>query len=450
MILRASDPGISDEEKKALLLDFAQSVCLIPLRISDSSRISENLMGVLMLGEARSESREPFTSGKLRLAQTIADSAAIAIRRMLLREQTERRLQQLTALSSIDRAISATFDLHISLGVLLQQVSTQLKADATDVLLFNPNSRTLEYSAGRGFRTKLFEKAQLRLGEGYAGQAASKRETVHIPNLAAEHNNPQLEKHLADEQFVSYYGVPLIAKGEIKGVLEIFQRSALEPDEEWLGFLNTLAGQAAIAIDSVMQFDQVQRSINELSLAYDETIQGWSRALDLRDNETEGHTQRVTELTVKLGRYFHLSEQELVQVRRGALLHDIGKMGVPDGILLKPGPLTDEEWVKMRKHTTFAYEMLSPIHYLRAALDIPYCHHEKWDGTGYPRGLKGEQIPFAARMFAVVDVWDALTSDRPYRAAWPKEKVLEYIRSLAGTHFDPQVAKVCLESGLLE
>jgi len=449
MILRASDTGISDEEKKALLLDFAQSVCLIPLRISDSSRISENLMGVLMLGEARKESREPFTPEKIRLAQTIGDSAAIAIRRMLLREQTERRLQQLTALSYIDQAISSTFDLHFSLGVLLQQVSAQLGADATDVLLYSPHSHTLEFSAGRGFRSKPFEHTQLRLGEGYAGQAALRREIIHISNLTELHDNPRLEKHLADEQFVSYYGVPLIAKGEIKGVLEIFQRALLEPDKEWLEFLGTLAGQAAIAIDSVMQFDNVQRSNRELSLAYDETIQGWSHALDLRDNETEGHTQRVTELTVKLGRNFGLSDEELVQVRRGALLHDIGKMGVPDGILLKPGPLTDEEWVIMRKHTTFAYEMLSPIHYLHAALDIPYCHHEKWDGKGYPRGLRGEQIPFAARIFAVVDVWDALTSDRVYRAAWPKEKVLDYIRSLSGSHFDPQVVKTCLESGLL-
>jgi putative nucleotidyltransferase with HDIG domain len=170
----------------------------------------------------------------------------------------------------------------------------------------------------------------------------------------------------------------------------------------------------------------------------------------LRDKETEGHTQRVTELTVKLARTFGMSEAELVQARWGALLHDIGKLGVPDGILLKPGSLTDEEWVVMKKHPTFAYEMLSPIRYLRLALDIPYCHHEKWDGTGYPQGLKGEQIPLVARIFAVVDVRDALLSDRPYRLSWPEEKVLDYIRSLAGTSFDPQVVKICLESGLLK
>ena len=152
-------------------------------------------------------------------------------------------------------------------------------------------------------------------------------------------------------------------------------------------------------------------------------------------------------MTVKLARLIGLSEADLVQVRWGALLHDIGKMGVPDGILLKPGPLTDEEWVAMKKHPGFAFEMLSPIHYLRKALDIPYCHHEKWDGSGYPRGLKGAQIPLAARIFAVVDVWDALRSDRPYRPAWTEEKVREHIRSLSGTHFDPEVVKVFLQPG---
>ncbi|MBK9603046.1 MAG: response regulator [Anaerolineales bacterium] len=185
---------------------------------------------------------------------------------------------------------------------------------------------------------------------------------------------------------------------------------------------------------------------DELLIAYDKTIEGWSRALDLRDKETEGHSKRVTEMAVELARAFGLSESELVQVRWGALLHDIGKMGVPDGILLKPGPLTEEEWVKMRIHPTFAYEMLAPIHYLRLALDIPYCHHEKWDGTGYPQGLKGDQIPLTARIFAVVDVWDALSSDRPYRLAWTEDKVREHIRASSGTHFDPQVVGVFMQT----
>ncbi|MDE3091491.1 MAG: HD-GYP domain-containing protein, partial [Chloroflexota bacterium] len=254
---------------------------------------------------------------------------------------------------------------------------------------------------------------------------------------------------LTDEGFVAYYGVPLIAKGRVKGVLELFHRSTLAPDEEWLAFLEALAEQAAIAIDNAALFNDLQRSNTDLTLAYDATIEGWSRALDLRDKETEGHTQRVTDMTLRLARGMGVSDNELVHLRRGALLHDIGKMGIPDSILHKPGALSDEEWAIMRRHPQLAYDMLSPITYLKSALDVPYCHHEKWDGTGYPRGLKGEQIPLAARIFAVVDVWDALHSDRPYRQAWAEDKVLEHIRSLAGTHFDPQVVKVCLESGVL-
>lgn len=177
----------------------------------------------------------------------------------------------------------------------------------------------------------------------------------------------------------------------------------------------------------------------QLLSAYDATIEGWSRAMDLRDRETEGHTQRVTTLTEKLGIMAGMSADDLVNLRRGSLLHDIGKMGVPDSILHKPDKLTDAEWVIMRKHPQYAQDMIQPIEYLRPALDIPYCHHEKWDGSGYPRGLKGEEIPLSARIFAIIDVWDAITSDRPYRLAWDKQKALEYIREQDGKHFDPHV-----------
>jgi putative two-component system response regulator len=179
--------------------------------------------------------------------------------------------------------------------------------------------------------------------------------------------------------------------------------------------------------------------------AYDATIEGWSRAMDLRDRETEGHTQRVTQLTLQLAGAFHIKGDNLVHIRRGALLHDMGKLGIPDAILHKPDKLTAEEWEYMRQHPQLAYDMLYPIEYLRPVLDIPYCHHEKWDGSGYPRGLKREQIPLAARLFAVIDVWDALTSDRPYRPAWEEEKALAYIREQSGQHFDPQVVKVFFE-----
>jgi len=243
---------------------------------------------------------------------------------------------------------------------------------------------------------------------------------------------------------VAYLAIPLIAKGQIKGVLEVFHRRALSPTPEWLAFLEAMAGQAAIAIDNSSLFDNLQRVNTDLVIAYDATIEGWSKALDLRDKETEGHTLRVTDQTLRLARAMGVRDADLVHIRRGALLHDIGKMGIPDQILLKPGPLTDGEWEVMRKHPIYAYELLANIPYLHEALDIPYCHHEKWDGTGYPRGLSGKQIPLAARIFAVVDVYDALTSDRPYRPAWTKEKALAYIREQTGTHFDPDVVAAFL------
>jgi HD-GYP domain-containing protein (c-di-GMP phosphodiesterase class II) len=197
-----------------------------------------------------------------------------------------------------------------------------------------------------------------------------------------------------------------------------------------------LATLARAFNDMVISLD---RSNRELLEAYNTTLEGWSKALELRDEETQGHTQRVTDLTVRLARRMGISDDDLVQIKRGALLHDIGKMGIPDGILNKPGPLSESEWEVMRKHPIYAYQMLSPISYLRPALAIPCCHHERWDGSGYPMGWKEEDIPLPARIFAVVDVWDALRSDRPYRIAWPEDRVLDHLESNKGIHFDSNV-----------
>ena len=357
----------------------------------------------------------------------------------------QRQLERLTSLSTIDRVILANFDLKLSLSEILAHVTTQLGIDAADILILNPGMQFLKYGAGHGFRKKALQDTQIRLGESYAGRVVLGRQLIQISNLRTEPQNSFLVNLLNGEDFACYYGVPLITKGQVIGVLEIYHRAELRPDPEWFDFLNTLAEQTALALEIPTLFESLQRSNAELTLAYDETIEGWSHALDLRDRETEGHTQRVTELTVKLTRLFGLSEMEQTQIRWGALLHDIGKMAIPDEILHKPGPLTDEEWVVMKKHPSLAYEMLAPINFLRLALDIPYCHHEKWDGSGYPRGLIGDQIPLEARIFAVADVWDALRSDRPYRGAWAEEKVLEQICASSGTFFDPRVVDVFMQ-----
>ncbi|HLA06899.1 MAG TPA: PAS domain S-box protein, partial [Anaerolineales bacterium] len=283
-------------------------------------------------------------------------------------EQILLQLQRLKALRAIDIAISSSFNLGLTLDILLDQVISQLKTDAAAVLLFNPVTKILEYAASRGFRSTAIHEAKVRLGEGYAGKAILERRTIHIPNLMQTDSELAQALLLKSEYFLDYYCVPLIVKGEVKGVLEIFHRSVLVGDPEWLDFLETLAGQAAIAVHEAALFENLQHSNRELFQAYDATIEGWSRALDLRDKETEGHTQRVTEMTLALARKYNFNDEELQNIRWGALLHDIGKMGVPDGILLKPDKLTEEEWVSMKKHPVFAFEMLSPIAYLKSAL----------------------------------------------------------------------------------
>ncbi len=403
------------------------------------------LLGVLGLTRPRADAAQPFSAGDVSLLAAIGEMVGNALRRARLFDDADRRLHQTQALRNIDMAITAGTDLRMTLGTVLQEVTSQLGVDAADILLLNQHTMTLEFSAGRGFRSRAVERTRLRLGEGQAGRAALERRTIQHPDFAASGAAFAQADLLAGEAVASYFAVPLVAKAMVKGVLEIFHRSPLYPDPEWLNFLASLAGQAAIAIENATLFDGLQRTHIQLSLAYDATIEGWSRALELRDRETEGHTLRVTEMTMALARAVGISDEQKVHVRRGALLHDIGKMGVPDSILLKAGPLTDDEWRMMRLHPQLAYDMLSPIAYLKPALDIPFCHHERWDGAGYPRGLKGEQIPLAARVFALADVWDALRSDRPYRAAWPEEKVREYIHSLRGTHFDPQVVDAFLD-----
>lgn len=385
-----------------------------------------------------------FTEDELALLQGVADQAAQAITNARMYKQSRRRLGYSQALRNIDLATTAVLDLHLTLDILLQQATSQLGVDAADILLLKRDAPVLEYAVGKGFGTGALRRTRLRVGEGQAGLAALERRIVSIPDLRAS-NALRASPTLPQEQFIAYFAVPLIARAEVKGVLELFHRRPLHPDRDWLEFMEALGGQAAIAIDNVTLFDSLQRSHVDLVLAYDSTIEGWSRALDLRDRETEGHTLRVTEITMQLAQGLGMSEAEMVHVRRGALLHDIGKMGIPDCILLKPASLTAEEWEVMRRHPVYSYELLWPIAYLRPAIDIPYCHHEKWDGSGYPRGLKGDQIPFSARMFAVVDVWDALLSDRPYQSAWPEEKVLDHIRNESGKQFDPHAVAAFIE-----
>ena len=355
-------------------------------------------------------------------------------------DQLQRQLQRLAALRSIDMTITASFDIRVTLAMLADHLLVQLSVDAANILRLNGRSLMLEFVAGRGFRNGAGNEPPQRVGQGLAGRVVFEQQMIHVSPANGAHADGD-HPHMG-EGFVTYYGVPLVAKGQTKGVLQIYSRRQIQPDDEWFEALNAMAVQAALAIDNAELFERLQRSNIDLTLAYEATLEGWARALEMRDHETEGHTSRAAEVTVNLARSMDLPEEDLTHIRRGALLHDIGKMAIPDGILLKPGPLTDGEWEEMRKHPRYAYELLSSISFLRPALDIPYCHHERWDGSGYPRGLRGEAIPLPARIFTVVDVWDALRSDRPYRKAWPEPQIRDYLLQRSGTHFDPLIVKV--------
>ena len=381
------------------------------------------------------------TTEQLKLLNSLAEMAGSAIHRMRLYSETARHLDNLKTLHTIDMLITENFELFSTLNMLLEQIVAQLNIAAADILILDPVTGFLNYTTGRGFYSRRVENVRFELAQSLAGKAVSERHTVQLLEPGKANLTPRVNQLFIDERFTAYYGVPLVARNQVKGVLEVYRRDPVNADPDWLSFLETLAGQTAIAIDNAQLFNNLQQANLNLELAYDATIEGWSRALDLRDRETEGHTLRVTETTLRLARAMGMNQDQLLHIRRGSLLHDIGKMGISDTILNKPGPLSAEEWVIMRKHPQYAFDMLSPIAYLHPAIQIPYCHHEKWDGTGYPRGLSGEQIPLEARIFAVVDVWDALTSDRPYRTAWDPASAHAYILEQSAKHFDPQVVR---------
>lgn len=403
--------------------------------------VSNEVIGLLDL---QSYQKDAYSREDSEWLSLVSNQVGLAIQNSRLFRQTQQRIAELQLLHSIDQAITTNIDSQTLYQTIVEQIAAQPIVDAVDILLFDPQEQVLVFAAGAGFSSPLITQTRLKLGEGLAGKAAQEKRPIHFFNSTNEipgfFHSPAWEA----EKFAAYLGLPLMIHGDLIGVLEIYSRKQMQAERNLIDFMEGLSQQIAIAVDNSQLFQRLRQANSDLLQAYDATIAGWSHAMDLRDKETEGHTERVTEMTMKIARGLGISGEKLVHIRRGTLLHDIGKLGVPDHILQKPGPLSDEEWVIMRKHPVYAYQMLSPIEYLRPAINIPYCHHEKWDGTGYPRGLKGQQIPLEARIFAIVDVYDALTSDRPYRAAWPREKALAYIEEQSGKYFDPKIAAAFL------
>ncbi|MGQ9470351.1 MAG: GAF domain-containing protein [Candidatus Aminicenantales bacterium] len=403
---------------------------------------SQEPLGVIFIS---SPAVRPITREEVEVLSSAAEIAAIALHRLRLHEETERRLGYLQALRTINLAISAATELRLLIDILIENAIFHLKVDAAAIFLFNSAFNYFAFARGQGFWTETVNNVIFRPDEGFMGRAVLEKRLLNLREDGLSEEPEIIRRFWKQEKFSTAYAAGLVAKGDIKGVLTIWHRHDFEPQKEWLDFFEALSVQIAIAISDAQLFEELQRANFELTAAYDATIEGWVRTLDLRDRETENHTLRVTEMTLEIARRIGLSAELLVHYRRGAILHDIGKIAVPDYILFKPGPLEEQEWAIIRQHPQLAFEILYPIKFLRPALDIPYCHHERWNGTGYPRGLKGEEIPLAARIFAVADVYDALTSDRPYRPAWSKEEAIKYIEENSGQLFDPKVVAIFLE-----
>ncbi|MEN6477977.1 MAG: HD domain-containing phosphohydrolase [Rectinema sp.] len=414
-------------------------------RPKERSFIRDLSAGTKKLGTMAVQFRSDAWNDDVAIVTLAADMMTNALNILYLRLGTEDKIRKIAAMTLIDKSIGGSIDLSATLELVLDQTSALLMVDAVAIYALDRSTGELNFRAGRGFKNPMSASTRIPMGQAWVGVSAKEDKTTNVFDFSDLDPGSLFVQMIRREGFLSQHCTPLKVHDHIVGVLEVFQRKPFHLSPDWNNFFQTIALQTAIAVDFATLLRDLQRTNEELEIAYEATIEGWSRAMDLRDRETEGHTQRVASLTVALARRMGLEDKEIIRLRRGALLHDLGKMGVPDSILNKTGPLDAGEWAIMRSHPELAMDMLSQIMYLGPSLDIPYCHHEKWDGTGYPRGLKGTSIPEAARIFAVVDVWDALTSDRPYRSAWSREKAATHIRGESGRHFDPAVVAAFLE-----
>ena len=381
----------------------------------------------------------------LSLLTMAANTLAICLNKAYLYQQSQIHVKTLSSFQRIQHNILENLSLPTTLDMLVDEIVRELSVDAVDILYFHPGLKSLRPIAQQGFRQKVFQNISIEIGEGLAGKAAKTKSIIHVRDLINSEEQINRSLEFSTEKFVTYFGVPLLVKGRMVGVLEIFNRSVMDPEDDWIDLLKLVAGLAGTAIDLQNLTNDLERSRKEIAVAFDGVIKGWASALELRGIEPKGHAERIVELTEDLARNMGLDGPELEDIRRGVLLHDIGKMGIPDEVLLKGSVLNEVERKKIGRHPVDAYELLKSVDALKSALDIPLYHHERWDGEGYPYQIEGEDIPLAARMFAIVDVWDAMLSDRPYRKAYSREEAIQHIKQQSGKHFDPVVVKAFLK-----
>lgn len=378
-----------------------------------------------------------FTPEWLRLFEALVNQATASLGRVRSLQKAQKRLRMLESLRQVDLAIAASLDRRLTLRVILDEVMKVSGVEAA-VLFTSAGGGAFQGEAIRGMEEGEWG---FSMGEGILGKAALEGRVLQADSSSGALSSR--EKALLQALGLRFLlALPLQSKGKLFGVLGVFSQVPLDPEDR--EFLEVLAGQAGIALEDLDMIERLREGRLQLEMAYQKTLEGWAKALELRDFETKGHSERVTRLTVLLADRMGVRGEGREWMRIGALLHDVGKLAIPDSILLKPGELTLEEWKIMKRHPLYAFEMLKEIEFLRPALDIPLYHHERYDGKGYPKGLVGEEIPLGARIFAVVDAWDAMTNDRPYRKALRREEAIKEIKEGSGTYFDPKVVKAFL------
>ena len=353
-------------------------------------------------------------------------------------EITPSHPSHLGLLNRLSQEFNSSLHVDFVLNKVIDEVIQSIHAERGFVMLKNDQGQFI-FRVARGMNHQEIDDPNFQISRSIVDQV--KRDAVPIiTSDAMTDERFQFQASVVALGLRSILCVPLKTEKEgVSGIIYVDNRlqSGMFSKAD-LDLLHSIAVTAAMAIKNASLFE-------ELENAYEETLMGWAKAVELRDQDTENHTMRVAELTIHLARFLRVPDEQIIHIRRGAMMHDIGKLGIPDSILLKTDRLTPREFEIMKMHTTYAYDMIYPIKHLRPAIEIPFCHHEKWDGSGYPRGLRCEEIPLEARIFAVVDVWDALRSNRPYRVEWSKETVIEYLKEQIYSHFDPQIVYSYLE-----
>ena len=423
---------VKQDERYLEIFPEIRSGLYVPILAGDRA------VGVISL---ESEKLDAYSQADERLVITLAAQVGIALDNARLFDQTVTRLKNIESLRQIDRAISSNFDMKSTLAIISETAQKQLGVSAVDILLYNQHSQMLNYVYGHGFKKASRRETSLDLKQNLATQVVRGRKMIQLQDLKGM-NADSLPANLVSEDFINYIGVPLMAKSKVNGVMEVFDRTDVKHDRDWYDFLEAFAHQASIAIDNSGLFENLQRLNVEIASAYDTSIEAWAHTLEIRDVTYSGHAKRVMDMSVKIASAMGMSADAVSFLRHGVMMHDIGMLGIPESILLKPGKLTDAEWKMVRQHPRIAYDLLSQIPNWRQALDIPYSHHEKWDGSGYPQGLKNNVIPLGARICAVADVYDTLQMERSYRAAWNKTRAAQYIHAGAGKQFDPEVVRI--------